>query len=198
MITSLSGAVVSVSPGAVVLEVGGVGYHVSISLAVYGRLQRAAPGENVRLLTELCWNEKTGPSLFGFSEPGEREVFRLLLCGSGVGPRKALAALSVLEPAELLGALASGDLAKLCRVPGIGRKGAEKLCVELKDRAAELAATMGVPAAVPTRSDAVAALVSLGYPQRDAEVAVERARAELGEEAELRAVITTALARLRS
>ncbi|MCX7022169.1 MAG: Holliday junction ATP-dependent DNA helicase RuvA, partial [bacterium] len=122
MIASLSGIVVSVSPGAVVLEVGGVGYHVSISLVVYGRLQRAATGERVRLLTELCWNEKTGPALFGFQEPGEREVFRLLLGGSGVGPKLALASLSVLEPAELLGALASGDLVKLTRVPGIGRK----------------------------------------------------------------------------
>ena len=197
MIESLTGSVVSVNPGAVVLEVGGVGYRVSISLAVFGRLQATATGERVRLLTELCWNEKTGPSLFGFQEEAERSVFRLLLCGSGVGPKLALAALSVLEPAELLAALAGGDLVKLTRVPGIGRKRAEKLCVELKDRAAELAATLGVSAAAPTRSDAVAALVSLGYVQRDAEVAVERARAELGEEAELRAVITTALGRLR-
>jgi Holliday junction DNA helicase RuvA len=198
MFDSLSGNLVSVSPGSVVLEVAGVGFQVSITLAVFGRLQGVAAGERVRLLTELTWNEKTGPALFGFGEEGEREVFRLLLGGSGVGPRLALAALSVLEPAELVAALAAGDLAKLCRVPGIGKRRAEKLCVELKDRAAELSAKLGVPAAAPTRSDAVAALVSLGYPQRDAEVAVERARAELGEEAELRAVITTALARLRS
>jgi len=198
MFDSLSGTLTSVSPGAVVLEAGGVGFHVSISLAVFGRLQAAATGERVRLLTEMCWNEKTGPALFGFQEEAEREVFRLLLGGSGVGPRLALAALSVLEPAELLAALAGGDLAKLTRVPGIGRKRAEKLCVELKERAAELAARLGVPAAAPTRSDAVAALVSLGYPQRDAEVAVERARSELGEDAKLRAVITTALGRLRS
>jgi Holliday junction DNA helicase RuvA len=198
MIDSLAGSVVSVSPGSVVLEVGGVGFHVSVSLSVYGRLQGTTVGEKVRLLTELCWNEKTGPALFGFQEEVERSVFRLLLCGSGVGPRLALAALSVLEPGELVGALAAGDLAKLARVPGIGKRRAEKLCVELKDRAAELAATIGVPTAAPTRSDAVAALVSLGYAQRDAELAVERAKAELGGEAELRAVITAALKHLRS
>ena len=198
MISSLRGRIIDLTPDSVTLDVAGVGYGCSVALPTYERLRREGHNAVVRLFTHLHFTETAGPSLYAFTAEDERSVFRLLLNGSGVGPKLALAAISVLEPGELLGALADGDIKKLCRVSGIGNKKAEKLSVELKDRAAELAVKIGVPAAVPTRSDAVAALVSLGYVQRDAELAVERAKAELGGEAELRAIVTSALAHLRS
>ena len=198
MITSLRGRITALNPDSVTLDVAGVGYGCAIALPTYERLRREAPDAVVRLYTHLHFTETAGPSLYAFTTEAERVIFRLLLSGRGVGPKLALAALSVLEPGELIEALAGGDLTKLTRVPGIGRKTAEKLSVELKDRAADLAVKIGVPAAAPTRSDAVAALVSLGYAQRDAELAVERAKAELGGEAGLQAVVTSALAHLRS
>jgi Holliday junction DNA helicase RuvA len=178
MIASLRGKIIALEQERVVLEVGGVGYECSIPLAVYARLRELPPDDTLTLLTEMVYSEKNGPALYGFLQPGERVVFRLMLSGSGVGQRTALAALSALAPEELARALAVGDERLLCRIPGIGKKTAAKLCLELKERAAKLAGSVTTIPSGSTRSDALAALLALGYNRVAAEGAVAAAMSQ--------------------
>lgn len=197
MIERLRGTVSAVSPNRLLLEVGGVGFAVTIGLRAYANLRDVPTGAELEVLTELTWNEKTGPSLYGFLDEAERHLFRLLLGGSGVGPKLALAAVSTLDPAELCRALVEADVTLLARVPGIGRKRAEKLSLELRESAAELLPSLGAAPRAPGGSDALAALVSLGYPRPAAAEAVARAEKELGEDADLRELLARSLAELR-
>ncbi len=176
MIASLRGKIIALDQERVILEVGGVGYECAIPLAVYVELRKLPADDTLTLLTEMVYSEKNGPALYGFLQPGERVVFRLLLSGSGVGQRTALAALSALSPGELARALAVGDAQLLCRIPGIGKKTAAKLCLELKERAAKLTGSVaGEPGKGSSRSDALAALLALGYNRVAAEEAVAAA-----------------------
>ncbi|MCD4733017.1 Holliday junction branch migration protein RuvA [bacterium] len=177
MIASLRGKIIVLEQERVVLEVGGVGYECSIPLVVYVKLRKLPPDDTLTLLTEMVYSEKNGPALYGFLQPGERVVFRLLLSGSGVGQRTALAALSALSPEELARALAVGDERLLCRIPGIGKKTAAKLCLELKERAAKLTDSIITDPGTggSSRSDALAALLALGYNRVVAEEAVAAA-----------------------
>jgi len=197
MIERLKGVLVALSPDAAVVEVGGVGFRVAVALSAYTGLSKSAVGDEVTLLTEMTYSEKQGPALYGFLEAAEREVFRLLLNGSGVGPKLALAALSSLKPAELLLALTAGDFSLLTRVPGIGRKRAEKLSLELRDAAGELLPKLGAAPIAVGRSDAVAALVSLGYPGNAAREAVAAAEEDLPDDVGPQKLIAAALSRLR-
>jgi holliday junction DNA helicase RuvA len=156
-----------------VLTNGGVGYAMSIPIGV---LERLPPlGKEVDLHTTLVVREDAW-SLFGFDDTAEREVFEQLLHATGVGPRLALALVSALGSDRVVRAIGNGDLAALCTVPGVGRKKAERLVLELKDRMRDLevAAPTGPGAAA---EQAVKALVNLGYSNTDAETAV---RAALG------------------
>lgn len=147
---------------------GGVGYAITVPLGVLERLPRA--GERVSLHTELVVRED-GWALFGFDHPAERAVFQRLLGASGFGPRLALALLSTLGPERAVRAIQNRDLALLTTVNGIGRKKAEKLCVELADRLKDLALEPTPPGGRPGE-EAVQALVRLGYPTAAAEDAV--------------------------
>lgn len=197
MIERLRGELRVLTPGLAVVEAAGVGFAVVIGLRGYGALRELPTGAGVELLIELTWSEKNGPALYGFTQESDRRLFRLLLGGSGVGPKLALAAVSTLEPAEVCSALVDADTALLSRVPGIGRKRAEKLSLELREGAAELLTALGAVEVTPARSDALAALVSLGYPRPAAAEAVSNAEKELGEGAEIQALIARALAELR-
>ena len=187
MIGRLEGRLELVKPGTVVVDVGGVGYLVSTTLRAFQKLtgrERATLWIHTRLKDD-------GIELYGFPERSELETFQRLLSVAGVGPRIALAVLSALSPAELAEAVHSGDAERLRKTPGVGTKTAQRIVLELRGRLdLELAATAG-----DHRSDAVSALVNLGYSQRDAGRAVD---AVLGGQpgAEIGDVLRLALQRL--
>ena len=190
MIARLRGRLLEKSPSEIVVDVGGVGYHAHVSLTTFCALPET--GEQVDLATVTNLRENA-LELFAFATAGERAMFRLLRGVSGVGPRVALSVLSGMPTEELAGVLAEGEVARLTAVPGVGKKTAERLIVELRAKAAELpgAAPAG---AKPAEEDAVAALVGLGYKQAEARRAV-RAAADDGATA-LEDVIRQSLSRL--
>ncbi|MGH3774663.1 MAG: Holliday junction branch migration protein RuvA [Pseudonocardiaceae bacterium] len=172
MISSVRGQVLSVELDHVVVEVGGVGLAVRAVPATLATLRR---GEQARLATSLVVREDS-LTLYGFADSAARELFVLLQTVSGVGPRLALAMLAVLEPDCLRAALAEGDLTVLTRVPGIGRKGAERLVVELRDKVgvrAPAASGLVAGGASAVRAQVTEALVGLGFVARQAEQAVD-------------------------
>jgi Holliday junction DNA helicase RuvA len=171
VIALLSGTLASRDGDAlVVLTDGGVGYEVTVPLGAMERLP--VTGARVTLHTELVVRED-GWSLYGFDRPTDRTVFQRLLGASGFGPRLALALLSSLGAERTVQAVRRNDLAALSSVPGIGRKKAERLVLELRDRFEEVAAMVPVAAAVTgPGDDAVQALVGLGYAPAQADGAV--------------------------
>jgi len=177
MIASLRGVLAEKSPGSCVIECAGVGYLVSVSAHTAQSLPW--PGEQVSLRTRQIVREDA-LQLFGFADAEELELFDLLIGVSGVGPRLALAVLSGLRPQALARAIREEQIGALVAIPGIGRKTAERLVVELRDK---LEAPFGAPrdTGVLPRSgrfdDAVAALVRLGYTAPQAQEAVRRAAA---------------------
>jgi Holliday junction DNA helicase RuvA len=164
VIGSLAGVIAHKSPPALLLEVGGVGYELEAPMSTFYSLP--AVGQPVRLLTHLVVREDA-QALFGFFTAGERTLFRNLLKVSGVGPRIALAILSGVTAEAFALCVQSRDVAALTRIPGIGRKIAERLIVELRDRLAPLGTGVsGVAldaAPVGAEAEAYSALVSLGY-----------------------------------
>lgn len=170
----MEGTLAARNPEGIIIRTGGgVGYRIEVPLGVFERLP--AVGATVLLHTELVVREDAW-ALFGFDTPEECAVFRRLMGASGVGPRLALAALSALGPERAVRAIRERDLAALASVPGIGRKKAERIALELGDRLDDLptGATMPLPSAA-----AVGALVKLGYTPAAAEAAV-RSAAEAG------------------
>ncbi len=181
MISSVRGQVLSVELDHAVIEVGGVGLAIRAVPATLATLRR---GEQARLATSLVVREDS-LTLYGFADGAARKLFVLLQTVAGVGPRLALAMLAVLEPECLRTALADGDLTVLTRVPGIGRKGAERLVVELRDKVGGLAPATAAPAAGAggaVRPQVTEALVGLGFAARQAEQAVEAVLAEVDRE----------------
>jgi Holliday junction DNA helicase RuvA len=170
VIASVHGQVAAVSAAGAVVEVGGVGLAVSCTPATLARLR---VGQPARLSTSLVVREDS-LTLYGFSDDDERSVFELLQSASGVGPRLAQAVLSVLPPAEVRLAIATADVAALTRVPGIGKKGAERLVLELRDKIGAIEAP-GPAATTPTapwRDQVGQALVGLGWTAKEADEAV--------------------------
>ncbi len=163
MIGTLRGLLVAAGPTHVLLEAGGVGYEVEVPPSVLGRLP--PPGGEVRLYTTLELRAEL-PVLYGFADLRERDLFRLLRRANGIGPRLALAVLASLAPDEIEDALRRRDAAPFVRVPGIGRKTAERLVLELSGRLPEPTAA---PSGRDPRGDALAALVHLGYRRPEAE-----------------------------
>lgn len=201
MIGRLTGHVVERSPGAVVLDVSGVGYELQIPLSTFYRL-----GDGREVASTLwvhTYLREDALVLYGFSTRDERGAFQELITVSGVGPRIALAVLSGLEVDDLRRVIEAGDRALLERIPGVGRKTAERILLELRDRSRdpkrkggrkgtrEDLAQPGVPGDV--RSDAMSALANLGYPADAAGRAVEAALRERGERAVLEDVLKAAL-----
>lgn len=173
MIGHLRGQLLRKQPQDLLVDIGGVGYRVSIPLSTYYRL--GEPGSQVALHVHTHVREDA-LALYGFLTQTEQTLFERLMAVSGVGPKLALAILSGLETDELVGALAAGDLARLTRIPGVGRKTAERLVLELKDRVKDLAAP-AAPTAAPAsalREDVASALANLGYARPDADRALER------------------------
>jgi Holliday junction DNA helicase RuvA len=176
VIAAVRGEVLEIGLDHAVVEVGGAGLAVHATPATLARLRR---GEQARLATSLVVREDS-LTLFGFADSEERDLFTLLQTVGGVGPRLALATLAVLDPDALRRALAEGDAVTLTRVPGIGRKGAERMVLELRDK---VVAPAPVPAAPPRggpRDQVVEALLGLGFAAKPAEQAVDAVLAENG------------------
>jgi holliday junction DNA helicase RuvA len=195
VIGQLRGKIVSEdTPGELVLDVGGVGYELKTPVGVSGRTERATDG-SITLSVHTHVRQDTF-ELFGFASEFERRVFRMLIAVPNVGPRTAVLILSAMAVSDLVLAVRAGDAATLCRVPGVGKKTAARLVLELKEKlpaADELAA--GKPLAGDQTRLLVAALTNMGYRPAEAESAVralgERARSQpMGE------LLREALARL--
>ena len=199
MITSIQGTLVAVSPLAAVVEANGLGYEVNLPLTTAEKLP--APGAVVKLHTLAVYREDA-QTLYGFASVAERDFFRLLVEKvTGVGPKLALSIMSRLSLPVLQGAIAAGDVGLLAKCPGIGRKTAERLVVELKGLAPLAPTAAPTPGAAPTGADepsprlrdAVLALVALGYKAPDADRAVRQAALKLGPKASTEQLVKLAL-----
>lgn len=188
MIASLRGTLIHADPARVVVEAGGVGYDVAFCASGLQRLPLLGEEVFLHIFTKV---REDAIELFGFTDVREKEMFVVLLSVSGVGPKVALNILAVVSPGELARAVMTDDLHRLTALPGVGKKTAERLCLELKDKArpfAELEARPSEVAAVtnPEESDQVAAdvisaLTNLGYPPAQAREALRRVRKALPE-----------------
>lgn len=184
MIGYLQGTVLRSTPERVLLDVQGVGYEVHIPLSTYYELERSGPQGRIALHIHTHLRED-GIALFGFWTELERVLFEKLIQISGIGPRLARSILSGSPPAELVAAIRGGDVAKLSRTPGVGKKTAERIVLELRDRVHDLAIPEAGPQIrhEPGDEDLVSALVNLGYKPPLAERAVQEARREAPEAA---------------
>jgi Holliday junction DNA helicase RuvA len=184
MISSVRGEVLSVHLDHAVIEVGGVGLAIRTTPATLAGLRR---GEQARLATTLVVREDS-LTLFGFGSDAAKELFELVQSVSGVGPKIALALLAVLDPDQLRGALAAGDTNTLTRAPGIGKKGAERLVLELQDKVGKMAVTSqsspaGVGTALPWRDKLTDALIGLGFTVKQADDATGAVAADSTDQA---------------
>jgi len=188
----LSGKLASKSPAAVVVDVGGVGYEVTVPLSTFEKLP--AEGEAVHLLTHLHVRDD-GLRLFGFLSSEERELFRMLIGVTGIGPMLAMAVLSGTSVESVRSAVLAGDSGRLKQIRGVGTKTAERMVLELRDPIVRLGVRAGVPAAAAelTSLDAISALVSLGFSRMKADEAITRARKKLGADASVEALVREAL-----
>jgi len=171
MIGRIQGVLLEKNPPQILVECAGIGYEVEVPMSTFYNLP--VTGERVTLLTHLVVREDAH-LLYGFGSDGERRAFRQLLKISGVGARTALAVLSGLSVGELAEAVTLQETGRLTRIPGIGKKTAERLLLELKDKlGVELAAASAPNRAAPASSDVLHALLSLGYSEKEAVGAVK-------------------------
>lgn len=199
MYAYLRGTLAEKSPGVAVVDIQGVGYRVQIPLSTFYELGDAGDPVTLRITTHV---REDALLLYGFHTRQEQELFQQLIGVSGVGPRMAIGILSGLSVPELVKALAEGDVARLRTVPGVGRRTAERLTVDLRDRARkmvlapEASEVAGPVAGEGVRDDVVSALVNLGYPLAHAEKAVEAMLSESTEEPGFEDLLRGALRRL--
>lgn len=194
MIGHLQGELLRIAPSLALIDVGGVGYEVHIPLSTYYELQGLGLGTRVALHVHTHVREDA-LALFGFRTELERQLFEKLIGISGIGPRLAQTALSGMSPEDLIAAIAAGDLKRLSSIPGIGKKTAERVLVELRDKVSDLAVEPAVTAPSAVDGDLISALVGLGYKQSAAERAVAQA-AKDRPEAEFAELLRDSLKRL--
>ena len=176
MIAFLRGRILDKQPNLLIVDVQGVGYHVNVPLSTFYDVGEAGAEVSLRIHTHV---REDALQLYGFLTTLEQQIFERLIAISGIGPKLAVAVLSGIEPGELIAAIHRGDLARLTAIPGVGRKTAERMVLELKDRLAQLVVPAG--AAMPTpdspgerlRTDLLSALQNLGYHRPLAEKAVD-------------------------
>jgi Holliday junction DNA helicase RuvA len=197
MITFLHGQLIESLPTQVIVEVNGIGYEVLIPLSSYDKLPQ--PGQEIKLLTHLVVREDAH-SLYGFMTAAERELFRMLInTVSGIGPKIALNVLSGISVTAFRGAVASGDVKALSQVSGVGRKTAERMVVELKDKIGAAgaweatSAQRGLSPEDQKLNDAILALLALGFKQIEAHDTVRKAQAMLGPQATIEDLVRACL-----
>jgi Holliday junction DNA helicase RuvA len=172
MIGRIQGILVSVHPPRLLVDCQGIGYEVDVPMSTLYQLPQA--GQKITLLTHFQVREDA-QQLFGFATETEREAFRQLIKISGVGSRTALAVLSGMSVNELAQAIALQEAGRLTQVPGIGKKTAERLCLELKGKLApDLGITAGKPQVLDTNSEVLQALLALGYSEKEALLALKQ------------------------
>ncbi|MBA4609321.1 Holliday junction branch migration protein RuvA [Aeromicrobium sp. Marseille-Q0843] len=189
MIAHVRGAVAAVSLNSAVLDLQGVGYHVMCTPSTIADLRL---GQEATLWTSMVVREDS-MTLYGFANAEERDMFELVQTASGVGPKVAQAMLAVLPPERLRTAIASSDHATLTKVPGIGRKGAERIVVELKDRVGAVASSAVSTAGPAWRDQVHEALVGLGWSAKDADAAIDRVADGVGPDPDISAILRDAL-----
>lgn len=197
MIAFIQGKLVEALPTQVIVDVNGVGYEVLIPLSSFDKLPQ--PGSDVKLLTQLIVREDAH-ILYGFASGAERDLFRMLINNvSGIGPKTALNILSGMNAVTFRGAVASGDVKSLSQISGVGKKTAERIVVELRDKVGAAGAWEASSAARSLSSsdqkvnDAVLALMALGFKQPDAHESIRAAQAVLGEAASVEALVRASL-----
>jgi Holliday junction DNA helicase RuvA len=197
MITFLNGKLVEALPTLAIIDVNGVGYEVLIPLSSFDKLP--PPGQPVRLLTHLVVREDAH-LLYGFFTAAEREMFRLLInTVSGIGPKIALNILSGINVTTFRGAIASGDVKMLSQISGVGKKTAERIVIELKDKVGRAgafeasSANRALSADEQVLNDAVLALMALGYKPADAHESVRAAQTVLGTSAGVEELVRASL-----
>jgi holliday junction DNA helicase RuvA len=197
MITFLHGKLVEALPTQVIVDVNGIGYEALIPLSSYNKLPN--PGQELKLLTHLVVREDAH-TLYGFMSAAERELFRLLInTVSGIGPKIALNVLSGMSVTAFRGAVANGDVKSLSQISGVGRKTAERIVVELKDKvgaAGAWEAASAQRALAPDEqkvNDAVLALMALGFKQIEAHDAVRKTQSALGPQATVEDLVRACL-----
>jgi holliday junction DNA helicase RuvA len=177
MIGKLTGTLGDKNPPQVLVDCNGVGYEVDVPMSTFYNLPGV--GERVTLLTHFVVREDA-QILYGFGSPGERATFRQLIKIAGVGPRTALSVLSGMSVADIAQAITAQDAARLVKVPGIGKKTAERLLLELKGKLGADLGLPGGPAATDEGADIVQALVSLGYSDKEAAAALKALPKDVG------------------
>lgn len=197
MITFLQGKLVEALPTQVAVDVNGVGYEALIPLSSFDKLPQ--PGQPIKLLTQLVVREDAH-TLYGFMTPEERDLFRLLVhTVSGIGPKTALNVLSGISVTAFRGAVANSDVKALSKISGVGRKTAERIVVELKDKIGmagaweATSAKHGLSSDEQRINDAVLALVALGFKQIEAHDSVRAAQAVLGTQATVEELVRACL-----
>jgi Holliday junction DNA helicase RuvA len=176
MISSVRGEVLEVALDHVVIEAAGIGYRVNATPSTLATLHR---GSEARLITAMIVREDS-QTLYGFVDGGTRDLFLTLLSVSGVGPRLAMATLAVYDAAALRQVLADGDVTALTRVPGIGKRGAERMVLELRDKVGAVGASDAAPVVNghAVRGPVVGALIGLGFAAKQAEETTEKVLAQ--------------------
>jgi holliday junction DNA helicase RuvA len=196
MIAHIKGSLQTKSTNAIIIDNGGIGYEVITPLSTFYTLPEEGHEVSLHVYTHV---REDAFILFGFMTGIEKMIFKLLITVSGIGPKLAINILSGIGPDELLAAISSGDVAKLQSIPGIGKKTAERMALELKDKAIKITGDVELPASMAAMradktilSDALSALVNLGYPSKAANSAVDKACSSM-KEVTLEAVIKEAL-----
>ncbi len=172
MIGYLRGKIIRKRPTSILLDVNGIGYNINVPISTFDKL--AAEGELAELYTHLSVREDA-MNLYGFSTEEEKAIFELLIGISGIGPKLALGILSGIQSKDLVEAIRAHDVPRIVSIPGIGKKTAERLIIELKDKigsVTEVETTGLTSEAYSIKNDAIAALVSLGYNSKKAEVTI--------------------------
>ncbi len=169
MIAHLRGKLIAKHPNQAIVEAAGVGYDVTISVPTFSEL--GGIGNDVALHVHTHVREDA-IALFGFLHPEEKQLFEKLLSVSGIGPKLAITILSGMAAAEMVGAIKSNDVAKLTKIPGIGKKTAERMVLELRDKLKDFGMEPAAPPASPLEEDVLSALTNLGYQRPLAEKAV--------------------------
>lgn len=172
MIAHLRGRILSKHPNQVIVETGGVGYEVNISVPTFSDLPAAGSEVALHIYTHV---REDLLALYGFSQPAEKQLFEKLMTVSGIGAKLAITILSGMAADEMAGAIRGNDLARLTKIPGIGKKTAERMVLELRDKLPPVAgtSTATAPASTPLEEDVLSALMNLGYQRPLAEKVLE-------------------------
>ena len=172
MIAHLRGKLIAKSPNQVVVEAGGVGYELTISIPTFSEMPAQHNEVALHVYTHV---REDALALFGFLRRDEKQLFEKLLSVSGIGPKLAITILSGMATDALVAAIRGNDVAMLTRIPGIGKKTAERMVLELRDKLDQFAAAPAQPAASPIEEDVISALVNLGYQRTAVERALSKA-----------------------